>query len=163
MFAPLAAASLSTLPFTSDFQISSEHQAKPEQMQQIQAGVIAHNEPYLGKKEKFCVFLKDQNGEIHGGATGNIFTMHKLLFLDWVFIEKNLRGQGLGRKLLEEVEAEAKRKGCKAIMLDTFSFQAEGFYAKLGYQRAGVIEKQIGDHDRIYMKKDLQQENHDSH
>ncbi len=143
------------LPFDFDGQISIDTKAPSEHVQMIQAGVVDHNEPFLGKKEKFCLFLKDPNGEILGGATGSIFTLHDLLYLDYVFIEKALRGHGLGTKLLLEVEAEAQKKGCTAILLDTFSFQAEGFYLKLGYQRIGVIEKQIGNFDRIYMRKDL--------
>jgi hypothetical protein len=46
------------------------------------------------------------------------------------------------------IEEEAKRKGCKTIVLDTFSFQAEGFYRKL-------IEEQIGGYDRIYLRKEI--------
>jgi GNAT superfamily N-acetyltransferase len=140
----------------SEYQIFIDHNAKSEQVDLIKAGVLNYNEPFLGKREKFCVFLKDSNDQIVGGATGSIFPLHGLLFLDLVHIEKTLRGQGYGTKLLLEVEAEAKRKGCTAIMLDTFSFQAEGFYSKLGYQRVGVIENQIGKYDRIYMKKDIQ-------
>jgi hypothetical protein len=78
-----------------DCQISIDHQAKPEQAQIIQAGAIDHNEPFVGKKEKFCVFLKEPDDKILGGATGHIFTMHDLLYLDYVYTI--LRGARPGR------------------------------------------------------------------
>jgi hypothetical protein len=40
-------------------------------------------------------------------------------------------------------------------MVDTFDFQAPGFYQKLGYVEWGVLEDFPGGHRRIYFRKDL--------
>lgn len=143
------------MDLSSDYQVLIDHKAKTEHVQMIQAGVIDYNQPFLGSKNPFCVFLKGKNDEILGGASGYVWHMHNMLFLDFVYIDKSLRGQGCGTRMMKEVEAEARRLGCTSIVLDTFSFQAEGFYSKLGFTRIGVIEKQIADYDRIYMRKTL--------
>ena len=51
------------------------------------------------------------------------------------------RGRGLGRALLERLEAEAKARGRTLLFLDTTigAAGAEEFYLKGGYQRAGGI------------------------
>jgi hypothetical protein len=56
---------------------------------------------------------------------------------------------------LEEAEAEAARRGCRTITLDTFSFQAPGFYQKLGYRVVGVYEDCPVGFSRIYLQKGL--------
>jgi len=51
------------------------------------------------------------------------------------------RGRGLGRALLERLEAEAKARGRTLLFLDTTigAAGAEDFYLKAGYLRAGGI------------------------
>ena len=52
-------------------------------------------------------------------------------------------------------EAEAVVRGCHGAWLDTFDFQARGFYEKLGYTCfAELPEYPIG-HSRFFMKKPL--------
>lgn len=143
------------LTLTGSFQICVDHEAKSEEKQIVQSKLIEHNKPFIGNIESFCIFLKDENDEIRGGAMGHILCRFDMLSLDCVFVDQSIRGQSFGTQLLQEVEKEARLKGCKMIMLDTFSFQAEGFYSKLGYEKIGVIENQIGRYDRIYMKKEL--------
>jgi len=139
-----------------DYQFLIDHKAKVEHVQVIQDGVVEFNTPFIGTKTKFCVFLKDKDNETLGGASGNVWPELKLLYLDFVHIAEPLRRLGYGRKLMQEVEEEARRLGCIAILLDTYSFQAEGFYTKLGFTRIGFLEKQFGNYDRIYMRKNLE-------
>ena len=50
------------------------------------------------------------------------------------------RRAGLGRQLLQAFEARAQQRGCRQFYLETFSFQAPGFYAALGYRIAHRID-----------------------
>jgi ribosomal protein S18 acetylase RimI-like enzyme len=66
-----------------------------------------------------------------------------------------MRGAGAGRRLMMEAEAEALRRGCCAAELDTFSFQARGFYERLGYSVFGALEDYAPGQSRFYMRKRL--------
>ena len=65
------------------------------------------------------------------------------------------RGRGLGRALLERVEAEGRARGAARLVLDTFSFQAPRFYEKLGYRRFGQVEPYVNGYGRYYYVKTL--------
>ena len=62
---------------------------------------------------------------------------------DWLiellFVPEALRGRRLGMRLIERAEEAAREGGCIGAWLDTFSFQARGFYERLGYTLAGEI------------------------
>ena len=51
-------------------------------------------------------------------------------------------------------EALARERGCHSAWLDTFSFQARGFYEKLGYQEFGRLDYPP-DHYKHFMRKPL--------
>ena len=65
-----------------------------------------------------------------------------------------LRGRGVGRELLDRAEVRTRERGCHSAWLDTFSFQARGFYEKLGYGEFGRLDYPPG-HDRHFMRKRL--------
>ena len=64
-----------------------------------------------------------------------------------------LRGKGIGRKLMADAEARALERGCHSAWVDTFSFQAPGFYPKLGYEVFGELD--YPPHKRIFLQKRL--------
>jgi hypothetical protein len=53
-----------------------------------------------------------------------------------------------------QAEGRARERGCHSAWLDTFSFQARGFYEKLGYEEFGRLEYPP-DHYRHFMRKRL--------
>ena len=71
-----------------------------------------------------------------------------------VWVDPDLRGEGVGRDLMAKVEAEAARRGCKRAALDTYSWQAVGFYLRLGYREYGVLDYPNGT-KRHFLVKDL--------
>lgn len=60
-------------------------------------------------------------------------------------VDEDIRGQGIGRQLMEEAENLARSKGCKIIELTSGLRRAkEGtheFYKALGYQNEGQMAK----------------------
>jgi ribosomal protein S18 acetylase RimI-like enzyme len=50
-------------------------------------------------------------------------------------------------------EALARERGCRGVNVDTFSFQAPGFYETLGYEKIGEVNGYLDDHRRIYYAK----------
>jgi ribosomal protein S18 acetylase RimI-like enzyme len=65
-------------------------------------------------------------------------------YLGWlqiqaVWLSDELRGQGHGTAIMAAAEAEASRRNCPRVFLETLSFHALPFYEKLGYQVASQI------------------------
>ncbi len=81
-----------------------------------------------------CV-AEDPGGNFLGGLTGQIFT--NTLFVEFLWLDDSNRSAGIGSKLMAEVEQQAKQLGVTGIYLDTYTFQAPGFYAKLGFEEVG--------------------------
>jgi GNAT superfamily N-acetyltransferase len=83
---------------------------------------------------RLCVFATDAAEAIVGGAVGR--TWGRCCELQQIWVDASHRGTGVGRRLIEQFEAEAIRRGCGLCYLDTFDFQAPEFYRKLGYHVA---------------------------
>jgi hypothetical protein len=61
----------------------------------------------------------------------------------------------LGSDVLARAEAEGRRRGCRASVLYTISFQAPGFYARHGYRAFGAVPCDPPGTSRVFMVKDL--------
>lgn len=63
------------------------------------------------------------------------------LWLYWVTIVPERRGQGLGREAMALVEEEARRRGAAEIDLNVFGGNnaARSLYRSLGYEEAAVV------------------------
>lgn len=96
----------------------------------------------------------DDNGKIIAGCVARMYCWN-VAYVDTLLVDERYRGNGFGSKLLIEVERTAKEKGCYLIHLDTFDFQAKGFYEKQGYEVFGVLEDCPKNHRRFYLKKEI--------
>lgn len=97
-----------------------------------------HAAPLHEVRPVLCI-ARDAAGQVVGGAVGRRWGA--LCELQQLWVHEAHRGAGLGSRLLRGFEAQARGHGCTQVYLETFSFQAPGFYARLGYrvelQRAG--------------------------
>ncbi|MCR9248864.1 MAG: GNAT family N-acetyltransferase [bacterium] len=96
----------------------------------------------------------DDNGEEIGGILGGI-GYWKGLEIKILWVKESHRNKGIGTQILKYAEDEAIKKGATISMLDTFDFQAEGFYLKNGYSVVGEINDFPKGHKRIYFSKKL--------
>ena len=94
-----------------------------------------------------------ETNEVLGGITGR--TSLGLLFIDLVFLPDQLRGGGLGSRILTLAEDEGRRRGCRAALLYTISFQAPRFYERHGWRVFGEIACDPPGTSRIFMTKTL--------
>ena len=99
------------------------------------------------------VFLEDASGGKLAGLTGESFG--NWLCIQFLFVSESLSGQGIGSRLLDSVESEARQRGCKYAFVDFFSFQAPAFYKKTwiprGFhpRRISIHRKKALLHERI--------------
>lgn len=90
-------------------------------------------------------------GPVLGGLWGRSYW--GWLFIELLFVPGDMRGRGVGRDLMRQAEAEAARRGCHGVWLDTFSFQARGFYERQGYAVLGRIDDYPPGHTRFFLQK----------
>jgi GNAT superfamily N-acetyltransferase len=129
----------------------------PQMRDAISDWLLAFNASRVGNSEPprpLVLVLSDPaSDEILGGLYGS--TWMSYLHVSLLFVPESMRGAGVGRRLMTEAEAEAVRRGCSAASLDTFSFQARGFYEKLGYSVFGTLDDYPPGHSRFYLTKRL--------
>ena len=95
--------------------------------------------------------IRNDAGDVIAGFNGH--TWGGCCELTHVWVDERYRGQGLGAVLLRSAEAEAVARGCAQVVLATHSFQAPGFYERMGYVRKYTIEGRPKDYaDIIYAK-----------
>lgn len=97
--------------------------------------------------------LSKADGEFAGGLVGH--AAYGWLFVDLLWVADSARGKGQGRRLMLAAEEEARKLGCRNAWLDTFSFQARGFYERLGYTVFGELEDFPAGHKRYFLRKPL--------
>ncbi|MEO1022404.1 MAG: GNAT family N-acetyltransferase [Bacteroidota bacterium] len=98
--------------------------------------------------------LKDENGTIAGGILAGVGYWN-VLDIKMIWVREAYRGKSYGAQLLEQAEEQAKKHGAYLSVLDTFDFQARGFYEKQGYTVAGQIDDFPKDHTRFTLIKRL--------
>src|SRR4051812_40086519 len=92
-----------------------------------QAGPLRYTRTVLGARAG--------KGRLLGGLILQSYWRESYIELLW--LSDSARGAGLGSRLIKEAERRARRRGSRLIHLNTYSFQAPGFYQKLGYKRFG--------------------------
>ena len=136
------------------------HVAQVDKPEEIPWGIIAggisnYNMQQAGDDsgQNLCFVLQTPDEESVGGVIGE--THWDWFYINLMWIEEELRGHGHGHRLLTLAEEEARKRGAKHAYLDTFSFQALGFYEKYGYEVFGELDDFPAGHQRYYMKKQL--------
>lgn len=90
----------------------------------VLAGIRAADPPDVGPRDwwPLSLALRAPDGALVGGLYGA--TMWGWLEIDGLWVTPEARGGGLGRRLLDAAEREARRRGCGGVRLGTFDFQA---------------------------------------
>ena len=99
------------------------------------------------------ITMKDESGAVVGGLWGH--TGYEWLFTQLLVVPESSRGAGLGRQLMAMAEKEAIVRGCAGAWLDTFEFQARGFYERIGYEVFAELGNYPTGFSRYFMKKSL--------
>jgi GNAT superfamily N-acetyltransferase len=117
--------------------------------------LVAFNLARTGRDDSrpLIVTIADSNRHVVGGLWGR--TGYDWLFVELLFVPESLRGRGVGKDILQRAEREAIARGCHGVWLNTFEFQARGFYERLGYTCFGELANYPPGSARYFLKKAL--------
>ena len=90
-----------------------------------------------GDEEEFAIVARE-DGSLVAGTSGTIWGGCCQVHVVWV--DDALRKSGIGRTLMAETEAEARRRGCRVVMGITYDVLIGDFYDRLGYRTVGALE-----------------------
>lgn len=126
-----------------------------EDKEEIYQGLLEYNLARIENKdvEELGVFLEDEAGKKIGGLTGE--THGNWLEVEYLWVEEAHRGEDIGTALMNRAETIARERGCKYAFLNTFGFQAKGFYQKLGYEEVFTLDEYPLTGTRHYLTKNL--------
>jgi GNAT superfamily N-acetyltransferase len=126
----------------------------PHDVQYLEDRIYEYNSKATGIADgELLGFLVREGDRIVGGICGNTWGATCELRQFWV--EESHRHRGLGTKLFEAAEQEARRRGCSQLILMTFSFQAPAFYEKNGFEVVATIADHPRGHRNFLMRKYL--------
>ena len=130
-------------------------QPTPGQVQYLEDRIYEFNSGATGIKdgEWLAIFVRDEEDRIAAGICGT--TWGGCLEIRQFWVEEARRKQGLGTRLLEAAEQEARRRGCRQILLMTFTFQAPAFYARHGFEVVAVVDDYPRGHKNLLLRKRL--------
>jgi GNAT superfamily N-acetyltransferase len=138
-----------------ELQWSFHNPPDDEDISGLRAELVKHNlqASSIAQSMDMAVFVHDSSGRLVGGITGNLWG--GVLEIDFLWLHTDLRGQGLGAQILSRLEEEAVARGGSVAFLNTFSFQAPGFYQKSGYQVIDVVDGYPDGVKKLFFKKNL--------
>ena len=124
-------------------------------VEELRARLAAYNAEHSGiaASVDLAVFVRDEAGDLGGGITGNVWGA--VLEVNFLWVRADLRGAGLGRRILARLEQEAITRGARRAFLNTYSFQAPEFYQRQGYGVTQTIEGYPGWVSKIFLRKPL--------
>ena len=107
----------------------------------------------VAESEPLNLYVEDEHGEIMAGLVAETFG--NWLEIEYLFVKEDLRGQGIGSQLLQQAKSEAKKRNCRFAFVNTYQFQAPGFYQKQGYKEVFTLKDYPYTGQRHYYQKDL--------
>lgn len=133
----------------SEFVVQPSSEAQQEE---VHRRLREYNRPFF-KDEKDFSFHVERDGRIVAGIVAG--SAYQTLEVDFLFVDEDFRGQGLGSLLLRTAEERARAAGILHVLLNTYSFQAPGFYREEGYTELFRIDNCLGPHSQHFFWKDL--------
>ncbi len=135
--------------------ISIEADTANELRNAVLAGLYGYNEQFAGPmgNSTLTIGARDAEKKIIGGLIAHLQPGWKWMHVDRLWVGESHRRTGIGRLLLETAEKEGRERGCLHAAVDTFDFQARGFYERLGYHVYAVMEDYPVGHRKFLLRK----------
>jgi GNAT superfamily N-acetyltransferase len=126
-----------------------------DELETIGGALAAFNESDVGPAERvaIAVIVRDKAGAIVAGLSG--YSAWGWLYVQWLWVAETQRGKGLAAQMLTAAEGEARKRGCHAAHIDTFSPVALKTYQRAGYVAFGALEDFPKGRTRTFLQKPL--------
>ena len=134
------------------FRLENEESQKEQEIGNL---IRAYNRSKREEAESvpLNLYVEDEKGYLLAGLVAETFG--NWLEIEYLFVKEELRGQGIGSKLLQQAESEAKNRNCCFAFVNTYQFQAPDFYQKYGYKEVFAFKNYPYIGQRFYYQKDL--------
>ncbi|MCU5561417.1 arsinothricin resistance N-acetyltransferase ArsN1 [Bacillus cereus group sp. TH153LC] len=102
---------------------------------------------FVKRGERYAVLVAEMEGQIVGWVSLNPYS-HRCAYNGVadlsIYIDREQRGKGIGKRLLQKIEEVAIQNDFYKIVLFTFPFNAlgQGLYRSMGYREVGVFKNQ---------------------
>jgi len=108
----------------------------------------AAGHPFIVEK---LAFEAVEDGTVIGGISARI--TQDWMYISLLGVRSDIRSTGVGSRLIQAAEQAARARNLTGMWLDTFTFQAPGFYEKMGFECFGQISDSPKDHARMFFSK----------
>ena len=100
--------------------------------ERLSSELDAHNAAAVGRDDlrEFTVRV-DDGDDVVAGLSG--WTWGTCAGVGMVWVHEDVRRDGWGARLMAAAEDVARERGCRQLLVSSFTFQAPGFYRRLGY------------------------------
>lgn len=138
-----------------DLTITATDAATPEEVALIGGNLAAFNDADVGPSQRraIAVLVRDGQGALLAGLNG--YTAWGWLYVQWLWVDESLRGQGMAGRMLQAAEEEARTRGCHGAWIDTFNPAAEKAYTRQGYAVFGQLDDFPFGRSRKFLQKKL--------
>lgn len=117
---------------------------------------------YLTRPERILL-VASMGGDIAGFASARYWPWNRTSWIFQIAVDPSARRRGIGQRLMKEIERWSRRKGARALILETQpgNEQAVGFYQSLGFRISGYNDRyytnapQTGNDVAVFISKDL--------
>ena len=111
----------------------SKEPATPDVTERLTQRITDHSLQKIGiagKSDPVAFIAKDGDTFV-GGITVEVF--YGQLHIILLFVEEAYRKYGVGKNLMEKALNFGREMKCRQVFVETMSFQALGFYQKMGF------------------------------
>lgn len=113
-----------------------------------------YNRQFNSDQEDFSFHI-EQDGRLAAGITA--CRVMDTMEIEALCVDEAFRGRGYGTQLMQRIEQIAREKGLRQLSVWTYSFQAPGFYEKLGFECLFSLDPCFGEYQQIFYRKMLGQ------
>lgn len=134
------------------FRLENRESKKTQELGNL---IRAHNQSKRepSKSEPLNIYVEDQQGNLIAGMVAETFG--HWLEIEYLYVQEDFRGQGIGSNILNRAEKEARERKCKYSFVNTYQFQAPDFYKKHGYEEVFALKEYPYTGERYYYTKAL--------